>query len=252
MSELALHPRTVTASQPKTAVAFRVPAGACDCHVHVFGTAAEFPFAAQRGYTPPPAGADELSGLQQALRLSRVVIVQPSVYGSDNLRSTACGSASAPGVAVIDECDDEALDEMHRPASAACGSTSKPPARPIRMRHAAISPPRSAGRTARLACPGSPGCRSSPRSARKLQAAGADRFDHFGDACGRRCRPARLAALPQLVGAGHAYVKVSAAYRSSEKAPAYGDVAPLAKALIAANPERIWGTIGRTRMPLAR
>jgi len=36
---------------------------------------------------------------------------------------------------------------------------------------------------------------------------------------------------------------VSAAYRSSEKAPAYGDVAPLAKALIAANPDRIvWGT----------
>ena len=55
MSELALHPRTVTASQPKIAVDFRVPADACDCHVHVFGTAAEFPFAPQRGYTPPPA-----------------------------------------------------------------------------------------------------------------------------------------------------------------------------------------------------
>ncbi|MBV9583504.1 MAG: ROK family protein, partial [Alphaproteobacteria bacterium] len=38
--ELALHPRTTTASQPKTAVAFRVPPGACDCHVHVFGPAA--------------------------------------------------------------------------------------------------------------------------------------------------------------------------------------------------------------------
>ena len=42
---------------------------------------------------------------------------------------------------------------------------------------------------------------------------------------------------------GNAYVKVSAAYRSSKQAPAYGDVAPLARALIAANPERIlWGT----------
>ena len=43
--------------------------------------------------------------------------------------------------------------------------------------------------------------------------------------------------------AGHVYVKVSAAYRSSEKSPAYDDVAPLARALIDANPERIlWGT----------
>src|SRR5437870_5268238 len=69
-------------------------------------------------------------------------------------------------------------------------------------------------------------------------------FDHFGgaQAAGGIDQPG-FAALLALVGAGHAYVKVSAAYRSSEKAPAYGDVAPLAKALITANPERIvWGT----------
>jgi predicted TIM-barrel fold metal-dependent hydrolase len=49
--------------------------------------------------------------------------------------------------------------------------------------------------------------------------------------------------LLELVKAGHAYVKVSGAYRSSNKAPAYDDVAPLAEALIAANPDRIlWGT----------
>src|SRR5580658_3997363 len=32
-----IHGRTVIASQPKTAVNFAVPVGACDCHVHVFG-----------------------------------------------------------------------------------------------------------------------------------------------------------------------------------------------------------------------
>src|SRR5207237_626362 len=67
-SKPAPHGRTIKASQPKTAVAFSVPVGACDCHVHVFGTAAEFPFAAERGYTPPPASAAELLALQQALR----------------------------------------------------------------------------------------------------------------------------------------------------------------------------------------
>src|SRR5438128_2041275 len=69
-------------------------------------------------------------------------------------------------------------------------------------------------------------------------------FDHFGGAtaAGGVGQPG-FAALLELVGAGHAYVKVSAAYRSSVKSPAYDDVAPLARALIDANPERIlWGT----------
>jgi len=38
-------------------------------------------------------------------------------------------------------------------------------------------------------------------------------------------------------------VKISAPYRSSNQGPAYADVAPLAKALIGANPQRIvWGS----------
>src|SRR5207249_1253406 len=45
------------------------------------------------------------------------------------------------------------------------------------------------------------------------------------------------------VRTGHAYVKVSGAYRSSTQLPDYADVAPLAKALIAANPQQVlWGT----------
>jgi predicted TIM-barrel fold metal-dependent hydrolase len=69
-------------------------------------------------------------------------------------------------------------------------------------------------------------------------------FDHFGgaQAAGGVDQPG-FPELLALVGAGHAYVKVSAAYRSSEKAPAYDDVAPLARALIAANADRIlWGS----------
>ena len=38
-------------------------------------------------------------------------------------------------------------------------------------------------------------------------------------------------------------MKISGAYRASKLAPDYSDVIPLAKALIAANPDRIvWGT----------
>src|SRR6202043_3039308 len=103
--------RTIAPSQPKTAVGFRIPPGSCDCHVHVFATAA-------RGYPPPPATADDLLRLQNALSLSRVVIVQPSVYGADNsctLDGMRRLGDRARGVAVIDDTTTNgALDDMHR------------------------------------------------------------------------------------------------------------------------------------------
>ena len=35
--------------------AMKLPAHSCDCHIHIVGDPARFPFAARRGYTPPPA-----------------------------------------------------------------------------------------------------------------------------------------------------------------------------------------------------
>src|SRR5579872_3896913 len=73
-----------SASQPMTPVNFAVPANACDCHTHIFGDPARFPFTASRVYTPETASIAEMRSLHRALHMSRVVIVQPSVYGTDN------------------------------------------------------------------------------------------------------------------------------------------------------------------------
>ena len=52
-----------------------------------------------------------------------------------------------------------------------------------------------------------------------------------------------FADVLDLVGSGKAYVKISGGYRASKAAPDYADAIALAKALIAANPDRIvWGT----------
>jgi predicted TIM-barrel fold metal-dependent hydrolase len=69
-------------------------------------------------------------------------------------------------------------------------------------------------------------------------------FDHFGGAqAALGLGQPGFADLVELVRSGKAYVKISGAYRASTQAPDYADVAPLAKALIAANAERIvWGT----------
>ena len=249
-SRSAIDGRTIKASQPKTTVSFAVPAGACDCHVHVFGAAAEFPFAKQRGYTPPPASAAELLALQQALRLSRVVIVQPSVYGSDNsctLDGMRRLGPRARGVSVIDAATSQAtLDEMHRAGIRGvrvnletAGETDPDAAR--RNLAAAVE------RVAALGWHVQVYTRLSVITGLREEVVRLPVpivFDHFGgaQAAGGIGQPG-FAALLELVGAGHVYVKVSGAYRSSEKAPAYDDMAPLARALIAANPERIlWGT----------
>ena len=42
------------APQPTTDVNFDVPAGACDCHTHIHGDPAKFPWFAGRTYTPRP------------------------------------------------------------------------------------------------------------------------------------------------------------------------------------------------------
>src|SRR5262249_25581236 len=104
-------------SQPGTPVNFEVPPGACDCHTHIHGDPAQFPFFAGRVYTPEMALPEEMAALHRALHIQRVVIVTPSVYGTDN-SSTLYGmkarGADARGVAVIDaKTPDSELEAMH-------------------------------------------------------------------------------------------------------------------------------------------
>jgi predicted TIM-barrel fold metal-dependent hydrolase len=69
-------------------------------------------------------------------------------------------------------------------------------------------------------------------------------FDHFGGAqADLGLEQPGFADLLALVKSGKAYVKISGAYRLSKLAPDYPDAAPFARALIAANPDRIiWGS----------
>src|SRR3981081_291978 len=94
------------ASQPATPVNFDVPAGACDCHTHIHGDPATVPWFPGRTYTPEMAVPEEMTALHKAIKMQRVVIVTPSVYGPDN-SATILGMKArgndARGVAVIDD-----------------------------------------------------------------------------------------------------------------------------------------------------
>ena len=100
-------------SQPR----FKLPAGAVDAHCHVFGPGAQYPFAAERKYTPCDASAAQLFALRDHLGFARNVIVQATCHGADNSAMVAALVASegrARGVATVRrDVTDAALQEMH-------------------------------------------------------------------------------------------------------------------------------------------
>jgi predicted TIM-barrel fold metal-dependent hydrolase len=89
-------------------------ADAWDCHVHVFDGAAVSP---PGHYAPPRRTLQMLSDAASTGGVSRFVLVQPSVYGSDNrllLSALRESGGRHRGVVVIDESvESAALQSMH-------------------------------------------------------------------------------------------------------------------------------------------
>ena len=239
-----------TANTAVTPVSFEVPRRACDCHAHIHGDPERFPFFLGRLYTPEMALPEEMAALHRALRMQRVVIVTPSVYGTDNsatLYGMQARGADARGVAVIDDQTPESeLDAMAKAGvrgirlNLATGGAADPATGRSRFEEAIE---RVKGRNwhvqlhTNLATISAIGDLVAVAPVPVV-------FDHFGGARAELGpRQPGFAELLELVRSGRAYVKISGAYRSSKLAPDYADVVPLAQALIAANPERIvWGT----------
>jgi predicted TIM-barrel fold metal-dependent hydrolase len=243
--------RTVLAkaSQPSTPVNFDVPAGAVDSHTHIHDPE-KFPFFAGRVYTPEPASPEEMAALHKALHIQRVVIVTPSVYGTDNsatLYGMKARGNDARGVAVIDDKTTESeLDALGKAGirgiriNLATNGVSDPNIGRMRLEKA-IERMKSRGWHIQVYAD------TPVVSAVKDLVAAAPMpvvFDHFGGAqADLGLEQPGFADLLALVKSGKAYVKISGAYRVSKLAPDYPDAAPFARALIAANPDRIiWGS----------
>lgn len=62
----------------------RLPAGATDCHCHVFSNTPQYPLAEQRTYTPMDASLEQYLQMCDTVGIERTVQVNASVYGFDN------------------------------------------------------------------------------------------------------------------------------------------------------------------------
>jgi predicted TIM-barrel fold metal-dependent hydrolase len=233
-------------SQPKlTPVNFTVPAGACDCHVHIVGNAKRFPMSPARSYTPEGASADRLRAVHRALHVSRTVVAQISIYGTDNscvLDAMKQLGPSARGTAMIDDKTTESeLDAMQKAGVRGVRlifSSADSNIAAVRQRFQdAVE--RVKKRNWLVQVYARPILIDS-LSAQIMAAPVPVVIDHFAwvDAQFGVDQPGFDGVL-KLVKSGKAYIKISAPYRCSTQAPDFPDIAPFAKALIAANPERI-------------
>ena len=232
-----------------TPVRFVVPKRACDCHVHVFDPG-RFPFAASRTYTPESATAAQLLAMHRALHITRVVIVQPSVYGTDNsclLDAMKQYGSEARGIAVLPtEISSATLDNMERAGIRGVR---------INLGTAANTNLDDARRRLKSAIEQIQGRKWHMQiyAALPVIAGLSDLIlaspvpvvlDHFGGAkAALGLQQPGFDKLLELVRSGKGYVKISGAYRASDKPPDYPDLVPLARALVEANPHRIlWGS----------
>ncbi len=203
------------AAQPATAVNFDVPADACDCHTHIHGDPEKFPFFAGRVYTPETALPEEMAALRG------VAVIDDKTPDAD---LDAMGKAGVRGIRL----------------NLATGGSNDPALARKRF-EAAL--PRMASRNWHIQIYTNLAVIAAIKD-QVLASPVPVVLDHFGGAQAALgpTQPG-FPDLVELVRSGKAYVKISGAYRASTQAPDYPDAAPLAKALIAANADRlVWGT----------
>jgi D-galactarolactone isomerase len=222
-----------------------LPAGTCDCHMHVFDSRFErLPDAMYREAT-----AQDYLALADGLGMDRAVIVQPSGYGFDNRCTLDAVAAMGPGaraIVVVEPATPEPeLRRLH--AAGARG------VRFMLLRHGGLTWEQMAPMADAVAPMGwhlnlQFDGHEMPRRLAALKALAVDVvIDHVGAFVGgvRADAPA-FRALLSLLESGRAWVKLSGFYTyrmSAAGHPAYPEVAELARVLAREFPERcLWAS----------
>jgi predicted TIM-barrel fold metal-dependent hydrolase len=241
---VCLPPLPLAAQDP---AAYAVPPGACDTHAHVVSAdTSHYPMVPGRTYTACPAPEDAYLAMLAANGMSRGVLVQISVYGTDNrymvevLRrhpDTLRGVAvAAPGIT------DAGLEELH-----AAG------VRGVRLNvlfgggvgfdamETLAHRIKDLGWHMQFLMDARQLPELLPRM-RKLPVPGV--IDHMGHMpVAEGMQSPGFQALLHMVQDHGWWVKLSGSCRISERFDTYEDVIPWARALIAAAPDRmIWGS----------
>jgi D-galactarolactone isomerase len=232
-------------SSGRKAPRLTAPKGACDTHMHFYN--ATFPSAPTALMTPPDAWVNEYRSLQKRLNLERVVIIQPTTYGTDNSCQLAAMKAlgeNARGVMVVNTSTSDAeLERLTRLGVRGARFHMLPGgAVPWDILEEVASRVHNFGWHIQLQMNG----REFPeREAMLKRLPGTLVVDHVGRFMGPvpTDDPA-FKVLLRFLETGRCWVKLSAPYESSVSgAPDWADIAPEARALAKAAPGRmLWAS----------
>ncbi len=234
--------------EPLRRPTLRLPAGATDCHAHVFGPQARYPLLPDTHFVPHETPWSSYAAMLRSIGCQRAVLVQPSVYGTDNSAiedaMQAAGDIELRAVAVVaPQVSDEELRRLHALGFRGIRINLASGTRGLQLEHAQ-------GLAERIRHLGwhlqfFADFRKDPDIGERLAALPVPIvLDHFGrvradegvDAPGFK-------SLLRVLARGNCWAKLSAPYFMSQQNPRYADIAPFAHAMLAAAPDRVvWGT----------
>lgn len=231
-------------SSGTNAPALRAPANACDCHFHIYDD--RFP-PAPGGLPAANASPADYRKLQARIGTTRGVIVQPSLYGTNNeptLAGMATLGSNFRAVAVVNtSVTDAELQRLHglgvrgiRFNLAFPGTTTLEMVEPLSARVNAL------GWHCQINMPGDKIVEAAPTFLRVRGKLVFDHLAHVPHPAGVESETYKL--IRRMLDQGNTWVKLSGAYADTKTgAPAYADSSTVARAFAAAAPERmVWGS----------
>ena len=222
-----------------------VPANACDCHMHIYDS--RFPYAPNATLRPPEATVADYRLLQQRLGLTRMVVVTPSSYGTDNSCTLAAIAEFGPvarGIAVVDPGVTDA--ELQRLGGLGIRgirfNLSVGGVTTIEMIESLARRVHEQGWHVQVVIPGDELAKQEALFQRLPATLVLDHMGRFPASAGVD-HPA-FSVIRRLLDGGRTYVKLSGAYLNSQVGPpGYGDTVEVGQALVQAAPERmLWGS----------
>ncbi len=227
-----------------------LPPLACDTHAHVCGPESRYPYWAGRVYTPPDALPAQYRHMLSTLGIERAVLVQPSVYGTDNramLDVLAADRQHLRAVAVVEpDISNAELERLHALGvrGVRCNIVDIKEGKgrlPLEMLNALAAKVRPFGWHLEFLMH----VDEFPDLDRLLDKFPVDVvFGHLGYMkTGLGLQAPGYQGLLRLLKSGRAWLKLTGPYRISSGALPYDDVVAFAHAVVDAAPDRIvWGT----------
>ena len=247
---LGMRPRTAQSQAVKWSAGtaqprLKAPAGSADCHHHIYD--ARYAADPKAVLHPPDALVEDYRRLQARLGTTRSVVIQPSTYGVDNRCALAAVAALGPSACMVAVVNDQVtsaeltrLDGLGvrgiRFNLAQAGATTPEMIEPLAKRIAGL------GWHLQINAPADRILEIMPILERIPCAIVFDHLAHVPEPDGVT-HPV-YGRVRALIDRGRTWVKLSGAYLDTKVGPpTYDDSTAVARAFVAAAPERlVWGS----------